>query len=194
MKNLLLILIIVGFTIYQATAQSSKSISIGPKLGLNVSSWAGDDFNTDSKTGIHIGAFSQIQMSEKFGFQPEIFYSAQGTKCGCGDAEIPVNYLNIPLLVKLDVYQRIYINAGPQIGFLLSAKDGDDPSAEDEFKGTDISLALGAGYSLPIGLHFHLRYNIGLSNINSEDFDEDTQSRVFQVSVGYILWKKSFDN
>ena len=193
MKTLLVTIVVIGMALYQVSAQSVQSITLGPKIGLNVSSWSGDDFNTDSKTGINIGAFSIIKFSEKFSLQPELLYSGQGTICGCRGSKIPVNYLILPILAKVDVYKNLYLNAGPQIGFLLSAKDGEDTSAEDEFSSTDFGIAIGAGYALPMRLHFHLRYIFGLSNINSEDFDENTQSRVFQVSVGYLLWKKNYN-
>ena len=193
MKTLIVTLAFLGVLQY-SFGQSIKSIAVGPKIGLNVSSWGGDDFNTKSKTGIHLGAFAQARFSKQFSVQPELFYSAQGTKCSCTSSNIPVNYLNFPVLVKVDVYKGLYLNAGPQIAFLLSAKDGDDDSAEDEFKGTDFSFVIGAGYELPLGIHVHLRYNIGLSNINSEDFDENTKSQVFQVGVGFLPWKKDYQN
>ena len=194
MKTLLVTFAFIGVFQCSLFGQVIKSISVGPKIGVNISSWGGDDFDTESRTGLHLGAFARAKFSEQFSLQPELYYSAQGTVCSCRGSKIPVNYLNFPVLARIDVYKGLYLNAGPQIGFLLSAKDGDDDSAEDEFKGTDFSFVIGAGYELPFDLHVHLRYNIGLSNINSEDFDENTKSQVFQIGVGFLPWKKNYQN
>ena len=95
-----------------------------------------------------------------------------------------LDYINIPLMAKLYLTDGLSIEAGPQIGFLISAKDefddvtttnvsGDSTtetdSGTDDIKdivnGIDFGANLGLGYRLENGLLFGARYNLGLSNI-----------------------------
>ena len=73
---------------------------------------------------------------------------------------IKLSYLNIPLMAKYYVAEGFSLEAGPQIGFLLSAKDdyndwryGEDDIKED-VKGTDFGVNLGVGYKMESGLNF----------------------------------------
>ena len=52
----------------------------------------------------------------------------------------------------------------------------------------DFGLNFGLGYKLDSGLNFGARYNMGLSNINDTDDDDDTiKNGVFQISLGYFF-------
>lgn len=166
-----------------------EGIRFGAKAGLNIASITGDDTDDlDSRTSLHIGAVAEIPISEKFAFQPELLYSAQGAKQDIGgdDLVLALDYLNLPLMAKYYVAEGFSLQAGPQVGFLLSSKvklDGDSVDAEG-VNDIDFGLNFGLGYQLDMGLFFDGRYNLGLSNINDEG-DSDNQNGVIQFSVGY---------
>ncbi len=188
----LVISISLLFLVVQVHSQTLQSVEIGPKAGINISSWGGDDFDTKSRTSANVGGFAILKFSDQFGLQPEVLYSSQGAQSDDGDIKIPANYLSIPILAHIAVNEYLYVNAGPQISFLLSAKDGDDDNAKDEFNSSDFSFGIGGGYGFPsVPVHIQVRYNIGLSNINSSDFEENTKGNVFQISLGYILWRQN---
>jgi hypothetical protein len=66
-----------------------------------------------------------------------------------------------------------FVEAGPQIGFLLSAKSrGEDIG--DLYKSSDFGLNLGLGYNFTEDLSIALRYTIGLSDIADvpDDYDD----------------------
>ncbi len=194
MKTIILVVYILTFLLNDITAQSLKSISAGPKAGINISHWGGDDFDTQSRAGMHIGGFAVLEFSERFALQPELLFSSQGAKVESPDINLPVNYLNLPILAKVMVYEGLYFNIGPQIAFLLSAKE-DGMNTQEEYKSTDFGVVIGAGYQLPMGAHVQVRYNAGISNFNNEDFfDEKTSNQVVQISVGYIIWNHSMRN
>ena len=90
-------------------------------------------------------------------------------------------------MAKFYVADGISLEAGPQIGFLASAKadvDGESTDIKDLLKSTDFALNLGAGYKLDSGLNFGLRYSMGLTDVY--DFDTDGfKHSVLQLSVGY---------
>ncbi|MES2812078.1 MAG: porin family protein [Bacteroidota bacterium] len=183
MKKLLLTAAAV-FAFGFANAQETK---FGVKAGLNMADWGGDDADgLDSKVSFHVGGFAEIKLSDKFAFQPELLYSAQGAKADGGSYD--VNYLNIPLMAKYFATEKFSIEAGPQVGFLMSAKanpdSGDSVDIKDELKSTDFGFNLGLGYNFTENLSAGLRYNLGLSQVIDAD-DVDVKNNVFSLSVGY---------
>lgn len=192
MKKGLLILAALFTFGYAANAQDEKSsgggssagmVKFGPKAGLNIASLSID--NTKSLIGFHVGAFAEIMISEKFAVQPEIMYSAQGAKADEGDGELKLGYLNIPVMAKFFVAEGFSVEAGPQIGFLMNAEDSDGTDIKDSFETTDFGINVGLGYSLPMGVMFSGRYNIGLSDTVKNNVGDAAKNGVFQLSVGY---------
>lgn len=198
-KNILSALVLCAFS-FNANAQKPE-LKLGAKAGLNVSSISGDLENTSSRTGFNVGVVAEYFVTEKFSIQPEILYSAQGAKfeytdfidVGVGMPQrftvketMKLDYINVPIMAKYYVFDGLNVQAGPQIGFLASAKAGSE-NIKDEMKGVDFSLNLGAGYELPMGVFFDARYNIGLTDVAKKVEGEKIKSKngVFQVSVGY---------
>jgi hypothetical protein len=192
MKKLFLILTIASLS---SLVMNAQDIAIGAKAGVNFASIGGDDTDDlDGRTAFHVGAAVEIPISDKFSVQPELLYSAQGATTSEEGIDVDFNadYLNIPVMAKFYVGEGFSIEAGPQLGFLLSAKakaGSEEEDLKDFVKSTDFGANLGLGYKLESGLHFGARYNLGISNINdgldSEDFKN--QNNVIQVSVGYFF-------
>ncbi|CAM1354821.1 porin family protein [Tenacibaculum insulae] len=194
MKKVLLsiAMVAVGFTV------NAQEVTFGAKAGLNIANVSGDNVeNNDARTSFHVGGVAEIEISDKFSIQPELLYSEQGFKVESEqmgfnvEETLKLSYLNIPVIAKYYVAEGFSLEAGPQIGFLMSAKakvEAAGQSAEedvkDDLKSIDFGLNFGAGYKLDNGLNFSARYNLGLSNI-SEDDDNEVKNGVFQISVGY---------
>lgn len=198
------ILTIFCFIVNAQEKPTDKSdISFGLKGGLNFSLITGDDTDDfDGKVSFHVGTVVEFPISEKFSIQPELLYSEQGDKGTFDGMEIKfkLDYLNLPLMAKYYVADRFSLEAGPQIGFLLSAEaegDGVTVDIKDIFKGIDFGLGFGLGYKLENGLNFSGRFNVGLSNIVEDEgsildmeFDSGNTknyNNVFQLSVGYLF-------
>jgi hypothetical protein len=195
--TLLVALLIVGAN---QLASAQAQVAVGIKGGLNfanvdVSQSAGANY--DNRTGYHAGAFALF----KFGFigiQPELIFSKQGAKYTISTADYNANYdyINIPVMAKFYLPLGLNLQAGPQFGFLSKAQieqtvSGTKTTADvkDQAKNTDIAIGLGAGWDLPFGLTVDARYNLGVSKINDTSGSGDVKNRVFQVSVGYKLFK-----
>ncbi len=187
-------------------AQKAK---FGIKGGLNSSNFSGDTGGIDfkSRIGFNVGAFAAIKLSEKITLQPEILYSTQGAKAVnvsalyddviyTGDVKFNLSYINVPVMIKYYVADKFNLEAGPQIGFLTSAKtstklDGSsqtvDEDIKDSFESVDFGLNFGAGYDFTKNVSAGIRYNLGLSNIFKTENGDDskTQNSVFSLSVGY---------
>ena len=178
-------------------ASAQTDISYGVKGGLNVSSVVGDGTdNLNMKTGIHAGGFVEFGINDHFSIQPEVLFSTQGAK---SEADIDndninedictrLNYINIPVLAKIDILDGLSAQIGPQLGILASAKnkirDNDSSDVKDSLKSTDIGLAIGLGYEIEEGVIFDARYNMGITDIAESDFTDQRNSTI-QFSVGY---------
>lgn len=201
-----------------ATTLNAQDIKIGTKTGLNLASVAGDGIEAKSRTAFHIGGMAEIPINGTFYLQPELLFSSQGYKLNNGNNGRGVlNYISVPIIGKYYVTDALSIEAGPQIGYLLSAKikvednggngnviapstdtvaktrsskasaASSESDIKEFFKSSDISFGIGAGYKLDNGIYLSARYNLGLSNI-SEDSEESVRNSVFMLSVGYFLF------
>jgi hypothetical protein len=192
MKKLFLI---TAVAVFGFTSVKAQDVTFGAKAGLNLASIAGDDTDDlDGRTAFHVGVIAEIAVSDQFSVQPELVYSAQGataTEEGI-DVDINIDYINLPIMAKFYVGEGFSLEAGPQVGFLMSAKGkggGEEIDFKDETKGIDFGANFGVGYKLESGLNFGARYNLGLSNINDFEGSDDfkNQNSVIQVSVGYFF-------
>jgi len=193
-----LIFTVVAF--FGFLAMNAQDINFGAKAGVNFASITGDDTDDlDMRTSLHVGVVAEIVISETFSFQPELLYSAQGAKESIENVDLTfkVDYLNLPLMAKFYVGEGFSLEAGPQIGFLLSSKfegeeDGNSMSVDmkDYLKGIDFGLNLGFGYKLESGLNFGARYNLGFSDLNDSEEEFGTSSiknSVIQAYVGFFF-------
>ncbi len=205
MKNILIILFCTIFCLSQATAQGLQLESAGVKAGINFFNIGGNDTDgTSSLVGFHLGGFGKIPLVNTLSFNPEVIYSLNRYEDVdfSGDVKAIWSYLDLPLMVVIQTDQvtpGLSFHAGPQIGFLLTAKlkgtnaSGTeiDSKRNDFVKGSNFSFGFGAGYALPVGLQFTVRYLVGLSKVgetpDGEVFDVKTSS--FQISAVYPLYK-----
>ena len=208
------------------TLKAQLKTEFGLKGGLNVS---GLSLSSDKKlsgakynnlNGFHFGAYALLKKG-KLGIQPEIIYSQQGQLYNIGsysNLRTELNYINVPVMLKYYLVGGLNVQAGAQLGFLVSAKgDLENSTAGAPYailgqdiksyvNSTDFGLSLGAGIDVPFGLTLGLRYNIGLSNINKYHGNQGatsgpdsgnspsfslakTHNQVLQLSVGYRLFK-----
>ena len=165
----------------------NAQVKFGAKAGLNISSLNGDVEGVKSLVGFHVGGFAQVPLAAKFTFQPEVVYSAQGAKEDGGDGKINLGYINVPLMFKYAIAEKFNVEAGPQIGFLVSAKEkynGNSDDIKDQLNSVDFSIGLGASYDFTQNLSADVRYNAGVSNIAKES-DSKIRNGVFQIGLGY---------
>ncbi len=187
MKKILLVAAIALISMVSVNAQTS----FGAKAGLNVANLSGDISDNEALVGFNVGFFAEITLADSFFLQPELLFSTQGTtiKDPLFDVfflsdDLALNYINLPIMFKYDVANRFYLEAGPQIGFLVSAKLADE-DAKDYFETTDFGANFGLSYGFTEKLFAQARYNIGLSNIAKDSGDEKISNAVLSFSVGY---------
>jgi opacity protein-like surface antigen len=202
----------INFTNAQTQDQpKSSDVTFGLKGGLNIANmnFSGDYIpSTKAVPNFHIGAFVEIGINKKWAFEPELIYSMQGTKFNMKYIEgsdiydtqntFKLHYLNIPLMFKYSE-NNLFFEAGPQIGFLTSAKlkseisgiGSGEQDVKEIFKNIDFGLGFGIGYNFSEQFGANLRYNFGLANIAETDPGENTKAKngVFALSLSYKFKK-----
>ncbi len=185
MKKIFLLIVVAVFSYINV---QSQELRLGVKGGVNFASiGAADNANFDPRVTFHIGGLVEIPLAGKFAIQPELLYSSQGAKQGyyniIFDSNIKsitkLDYINVPIMGKYYIIKSLSVELGPQVGFLISAKniykDHDESGVTNEkdfYNTIDFSVGIGASYRLDNGVFFSLRFNKGISNINSYKFDD----------------------
>lgn len=178
-------------------AAMAQPANIGIKGGVNAYTIKGDEnLNFDTKVSFHLGLLGHIHISQQFALQPELVYSGQGAQYTVAgqDANINLGYVNVPLLFQYMFDNGFRLQAGPQLGFLVSAKsevNNNSTDVKDNFEGIDLGLGIGASYINPTSnVGVDIRYNVGLSNIN-ENGSTNYYNRGLQAGVFYLFKHKS---
>ncbi|TDE53420.1 porin family protein [Flavobacterium sp. GT3P67] len=177
-------LVITFMTLTNANAQENVS-KFGIKGGVNFSNLYTEDVDDNNMlTGFNVGFFAKLPIANNIALQPEISYTGKGAELVynnafvSGTAQFKLDYIEVPLLLVVNVTENFNIHAGPYAAFLVSAKttnksdDGsynfEDNIDTDDFNKFDAGLAGGVGIDLePIS--FGIRYNYGLTKIGKED-------------------------
>lgn len=200
-KRFLFILLIGLFLGLQAKAQSvsTTTIKVGPKLGMNLSSFNETQSfeNVATKLGVNVGAVINIRGGQRyltsafgtgyFGLQPEIIFSMKG---GVIDGEyVNLNYFTLPIMLKFYATENFNLEVGPEFAFMVSVPDkiSNELFTYDltELRGgKDISLAVGLGYDFDFGLSLNARYNWGFSALAN---NLPWKNSVIQISLGWLL-------
>ncbi|MNE93941.1 hypothetical protein D3C80_1918510 [compost metagenome] len=107
------------------------------------------------------------------------------------NTNLNLSYINIPVLAKFFVTKAFAVEGGPQIGFLISAKD-DGEDVKNFYKSADFGFNFGAGYNFTDNLSVGLRYTVGLSGVvdggdydDIDDYYDSAKNSVLALSLAY---------
>jgi hypothetical protein len=164
---------------------SAQHFNIGVKCGLNAYTITDNSvFDNDLKIGANVGLIGHMHLAKQIALQPEVVFSMQG------DKTTSLNYINLPLMFQYMYDNGFRLQAGPQLGFLASAKseiNNVQTDVKDIYESVDLGMGVGVSYVNPatnFGVDF--RYNHGLTKINKIG-DANLYNRGFQVGVFYLF-------
>jgi hypothetical protein len=156
-----------------AHAQRSN-VSLGLKAGASLSNLVGADapltyliYNNNYLFGFHAGVFANLGLSKMIAFQPELLYSQKGYRFN-DDFGLRLHYVDVPLAFHVNA-NGLFFEAGPQVGFLVGAKQkfgSTSVDVKDGYNTADFGYLFGLGYQRKTGLGLGLRYNGGFTNIS----------------------------
>jgi hypothetical protein len=180
--------VVLSLVVLLISASAFAQLSGGVKGGLNLANWGGDAEGTDMRPAFHVGGYVNFALSDAISLQPELLYNSVGFKEG--DGSLVADYISIPVMLLYNVNENFNIQAGPQLGLLMSAKakeDGNSVDFKDFFTGTDFGVNVGVGANFG-KLNAAARYCIGLANIIEDSGDQKVTNNVIQLSLGYKLF------
>lgn len=172
----------------------------GVKAGLNLTSMSNDmafDPGFGMGVGFRVGGFLNMRWGYRtenssqgtglWGFQPELMYSNQAVKTDAGD--VKMNYIAVPLLLKVYPTTALSIEVGPELSYLIStspstmAVDGAEIKVGD-CKGMNVGLAAGLAYDFEMGLTVGARYTYGFTDMAK---NLKWKNSNIQVTVGWMF-------
>tara|TARA_B100000575_G_C23026392_1_gene591031 strand:- start:489 stop:1076 length:588 start_codon:yes stop_codon:yes gene_type:complete len=195
MKNKINILII-GFLL---TTSILAAQELGIKGGVNIptsDAVIGNNLQQSGASGYHAGIFAKFKFAF-LGISPELQYSFQ--TIDFNDININKNqesaYLDLPIMLRFYLPLGLNFQLGPQFSYLISANQSilsNDikEDIKDELLNSNISINVGIGWDLPLGLDVYARYSIGISDVNDPaSASTAIQNSMIQISLAYSLKK-----
>ena len=173
----------------------------GVKGGINFASISlsvsGINITSDNNIGFHAGLLTEMPISEKFLFQPNLLYSVKGGKFSSTvsgsttSSSGKYNYLEVPLNFLFKATDGFSIGGGPYLAYLLSATDDKGTSVSlDGANKFDYGVNLAANYEFKGGFGVSAFYAYGLGNLASSSSSGgvslgsvSVNNRVFGFSV-----------
>lgn len=174
--------------------------SFGVKGGVNISTINNDGWDdTNTKVGFYAGVYMHAPVNQIFSIQPEVLYNSVGAKytTGKNSHTLTLDYISVPIMFQFELIPQFYLEAGPQMGFLVGNKDKFESGSKtviekdsDRFNSFDLSLGLGAGVKIQNSLRLTARYLAGFSDVNkngktSLDNDKKLRNSGFQIGLQY---------
>lgn len=183
----------------------AQNFHFGIKTGINLSKETKteverqvQDFDKEFRKGFHIGGIVTYSINKQWELEGNPMYSQQGYKEHLFSIEnnrtiysIRSNYINLPIAIKYYPLEHLYIEMGPQIGFLISKKhkiQGEGNITKYiplKPKHIDLSLFCGLGYKFSNNILLEARYIHGINNTYKNV--ALSQNRNIQISIGYMF-------
>ena len=191
--------LILGIALFGGLSAANAQIDLGVKGGLNFPTLSGDSRQiyqnqTKFRTDFYVGGYANYKITDQISFQPELLYSKQGAGLKTNDnskAKLITHNINIPLMGRYEIMDGLNVEFGPQLGFLVSAKEKYELGKEntkikatDNFKTFDFGLNFGAAYKITDELEINARFTKGLSNIN--DYYPQTVNDNYKITNTYF--------
>ncbi len=178
------IIAIICFTFTTQAQTNSASAQFGIKGGVNFSNIYNEEVDDNNMlTSFNIGLFSSFPVTNFIAIQPEILYTQKGAQLtydntlATGEAKFKLNYIEVPVLLKLNATKNLSFHAGPYFAYLVDAQIKNESEGGFNFEDTidnDNFNKFDSGLSGGIELNFDAigigaRYNYGLSKIGKEN-------------------------
>jgi len=191
-KTLILLVISAIFTVISQTsvkAQETNAIttnapSFGIKGGINISNLSTKEADQDKMlTGFNIGVFAKMPITNNIAIQPELYYTTKGAQTTYnstfinGTFQYNFNYLEVPLLLVVNITDKFNLHIGPYVSYMLNGKvknksnvnsvDFEEKINTEDYNKLDAGFAAGAGVYLG-GISLGARYTYGLTKVGKE--------------------------
>jgi hypothetical protein len=208
LKTLMCAICLLSFI---ATSHAQR-FSGGLVLGVNASQVDGDTYSGYNKFGIMGGVFAYTPLSNKIDLQMEIKYMGKGAHKKTTEQDLYqyksiLNYIEIPLILRLNTKIKLGWEAGLGFGYLFSYAEKDEngklpDDGSTSFKPFELSSIIGALYKLSEKFQVNLRYSYSIFTIVDKNFSLPTgvadnfrggrgvYNNLFSLGVYYTIGNK----
>jgi hypothetical protein len=191
MKRITMLLLGAMTALYSVSVNGQTTI--GVKGGVSIANVDTKDVPNNGykpRVGVHEGIYVNRMFNKYFAIQPEVLFSGEGQRYVYNSVEHTwvLNYIQIPLMLQVYPIKELYLEAGPQVGLLVSSRDkitnvDHHPDMKANFATAQFSIATGIGFKLVDRVTIYGRYNFGLTDIMSYDPTIIQHSNVGQIGV-----------
>jgi len=209
LKHLTSVLLVLS-TSYSAFSQDNAGVSprIGFKGGLSIATLIktnDNNFSSDPLYGFNGGGVLQLPLGRVIALQPEVLFSQKGYRASgsglAGDFNYRryLNFLDIPLLLRINTSRNVGIVVGPQYSYLLSTHTKFNSGATSyeqtvHYENNNITRnifggVIGMDINLNDNIFIYGRYTIDFKNNNGDGTSSTPayKNQVFQVGLGVFL-------
>lgn len=179
-------------------ANAQNPINFGVKGGLNIANFNNIDDDLDSRAGLMAGIVLDISLpASPAGIESGLYFSQKGAETAGGDVSIKVDYLEVPVLAKINFGPPAPVSphlvVGPYAGFNLNSETeasvgGVDVEFDDDsVNSTEFGIIGGLGADLNLvatTINVQARYGYGLTSVFE---GTDAQNGVFSITAGIMF-------
>lgn len=185
-KFLAIVAVMLGANNLQAQTEtkSKNTTGFGIKGGVNFSNLYTDEVDDNNAlTGFNVGFFAEAPLTKGVSLQPEVNFTTKGAAFQYnnvlyqGTQKFKLSYVEVPLLLKINLTENLSIHGGPYAAFLIDSKiidkdsNGDVNSVtqvnKDDLNKFDYGLSGGIGFDVD-NFGLGIRYNYGLQTVGKE--------------------------
>ncbi|SFN89936.1 Opacity protein [Paenimyroides ummariense] len=187
-KILLLTVFFIGLS------KSYGQLHLGVKAGANLTKIDGEGFSDKFALGYQLGGYTYYDFTKALGLQLEVQFNQTNTKIedryvdvllNTFDKKKKLNYVSVPLLLRVNSQGFITLLGGPQFSFLSNSNQSILQNSKKLFKKTDLGLVAGVEINLR-PLRIYGRYTWGFSDVSN--IGDSPNSRQIQVGLAANLF------
>jgi hypothetical protein len=214
-------LAIISLAIFSTSANAQTKPGI--RVGVTQSTWSGDAINslnnltgftngyvtTKSRTGFYAGGFVNMPLTDRISLEPGAYYSQKGYTLkgelpvdkleflgASATAAVQSHYIDIPVLLKMNVAKGFDVYAGPQVSYLVKnnlhmeagalgfSALNKDLDITNNFNRVDWAVTAGAGYTFDNGFSINAGYDLGLSRLDKNS-NFKSYNRAIKLGIGF---------
>jgi opacity protein-like surface antigen len=190
MKKIHILLILLSCNTF-VSAQKKGTVEFGANVGLNRSLVSNTTGSTDPLMGLNAALSADYYFSDRWSIKGKLIYDQKGWANGfikfdtlngqnpydpsfyqVITTDFNFDYITIPVMANWHFGKKRnwYLNFGPYVGFLVSAKDSKlKYNFKEEFQKTDFGLELGIGVKIPVSdklkIYFEYEEQTGFTDI-----------------------------
>jgi hypothetical protein len=216
--SLIIIILVLFFTDIEGIhAQTSVRLAFTGGVNFANARTEGFSLSTSNRTGLMVGGFLEVPISDIVFIQPEILYIQKGLKIGpvviTGNDPTPLgttdlvysfDYIEIPILLKTrfgGTEIKPFLFAGPNIGFNLSANKqvvGVDVQSQgmiitenvkDQTESIDFAIDLGGGaeYQMMSKLALFVDARYSMGLTNISKNTQSSSTAIKSTGIQFLL-------